>query len=136
VGSRTLIILDTHVLLWWVSGVERLSTKARRAITAALKYGPVHVSAISLFEIATALRRGRLEVTVAPDQMLRDLRALTEVSFESVTADIAQAAGRLGADFPGDPADRLIVCTASLLGASLVSADDRLRNAPGISVIW
>ena len=135
-GSRTLIVLDTHVLLWWVSGVERLSTKARRAIGAALEDGSVHVSAISLFEIATALRRGRLAVSVAPDQLLSDLRALTEVSFEPVTADIAQAAGRLGNDFPGDPADRLIVCTASALGANLVSADDRLRRTPGISVIW
>jgi len=124
------------VLLWWVSGVERLSTKARRAITAALEDGPVHVSSISLFEIATALRRGRLEVAVAPDQLLSDLRALTEISFEPVTADVAEAAGRLGAEFPGDPADRLIVSTASALGASLVSADDRLRRTPVVSVIW
>lgn len=135
-GSRTLIVLDTHVLLWWVSGVERLSTKARRTIAAALEDGPVHVSAISLFEIATALRRGRLEVAVTPDQLLNDLRALTEVSFEPVTADIAEAAGRLDTEFPGDPADRLIVCTASALGASLVSADDRLRRTPAIQVIW
>ena len=135
-GSRTLIVVDTHVLLWWVSGIERLSAKAKRAIASTLREGPVHVSAISLFEIAMALRRGRLEVAMAPDQLLSDLRALTEVAFEPVTPDIAQAAGRLGTDFPGDPADRLIVCTASALGASLVSADDRLRRTPGLSVIW
>lgn len=135
-GGRALIVLDTHVLLWWVSGYERISAPAQRAIRRGSEDRNVHASAISMFEIATALRRGRLELAIPPEQFLADLATLPDVSFAPVTVDIARTAGRLSADFPGDPADRLIVSTAIVLGASLVSADERLRRMPGLAVIW
>lgn len=71
-----MILLDTHALIWWVSGIEPLSAKARRAVADALKRGPVSASAISLLEIATAVRRGRLALGVPIEKWFDDLSAL------------------------------------------------------------
>lgn len=131
-----MIVLDTHVLVWWVSGTGRISSRAARAIRAALRSGPVAASTISILEIATAVRRGRLVLSSSVDQWLDDLRALPEIGFQPLSFEIARKAGALGETVPGDPADRIIVATATLLGAKLVTADERLSKATGIQTIW
>lgn len=131
-----MIVLDTHVLVWWVSSPARLSARARRAVAAALRQGPVFASAISLLEIATALRRGRLALGLAPELWLADLQQLPELRFEPVSAAIAQAAGSFPDSMPGDPADRIIAATAIALRAKLVTADQRLRGTTQLQAIW
>ena len=131
-----MILLDTHALIWWVSGIEPLSAKARRAVADALKRGPVSASAISLLEIATAVRRGRLTLGVPIEKWLDDLSALPELRLEPVSADIARQAGFLGEGMHGDPVDRIIVATARILKLKLVTADSRLRSAEYVQAIW
>lgn len=131
-----MIVLDTHVLVWWVSGASRISPRAARTIRAALRTGPVTVSTISILEIATAVRRGRLAFTASVDQWLDDLRALPEINFQSLNFEIARTAGALGEAVPGDPADRIIVATAAVLGAKLVTADERLSKVSTVQTIW
>lgn len=131
-----MIVLDTHVLVWWVSGAGRLSTRAKRAIDQRSRKGPVVASTISVLEIATAVRRGRLELGAPLDQWLTDLCALPELRFEPVSVAIAQLAGSFADPTPGDPADRIIVATARTLRAKLVTADDGLRASPHVPVVW
>lgn len=135
-GSQQVIVLDTHALVWWFTGAPGLSARARRTIQSAARQGPLVASAISVFEIATAVRRERLKIGVSLDQWLRDLRTLPELRFEPVTADIAQLAGTLDRSLPGDPADRIIVATAMTLQAKLVTADDRLRRLRQVDTVW
>lgn len=131
-----MILLDTHVLVWWVADVARLSARARREIRGAMRKGHVAASAISLFEISTAVRRGRLVLSVPAEEWLADLRLLPELRFEPVSAQIAQVAGSFGEAVPGDPADRIIAATAIALDLKLVTADERLRRAPRLQAVW
>jgi PIN domain nuclease of toxin-antitoxin system len=135
-GNEPVILLDTHALVWWVSGIEPLSPKARRAIADALKHGPVHASAISLLEIATAARRGRLALTMPMDAWLDNLGLLPELRLEPVGADVARHAGSLGEEVHGDPVDRIIVATARILDLRLVTADPRLRGSGLVQAVW
>jgi len=130
------ILLDTHALVWWAADAARLSARAKRAIGAAEREGHVAASAISLFEIATAIRRGRLVLEAPPEQWLTDLRLLPELRIEPVSAEIAEIAGSFDEKFSGDPADRIIAATAVALGLQLVTADARLRRAPQVQAVW
>jgi len=130
------IVLDTHALVWWAVGDRRLSARALRAIRGAAKDGAVFASTISVMEIATALRRGRLTLSIPLGQWLADLRALPELRFEPVSAEIAALAGSFDGAMHGDPANRIIAATARSLGARLVTADERLRGLPDVVTVW
>jgi PIN domain nuclease of toxin-antitoxin system len=49
---------------------------------------------------------------------------------------IAVKATQLGDNFPGDSADRVIVATAILESASLVTKDSRIRDYPAVTSVW
>lgn len=131
-----MIVLDTHAVVWWLTQAPGLSTAARRAIQRNAGRGEVVVSTISVLEIATAVRRGRLQFTVPLGQWLADLRSIPELRLEPVSAEIAAVAGGLPEPMHGDPADRLIAATAIGLGVPLVTGDDRLRANPALRTIW
>lgn len=135
-GIESLILLDTHVLVWWLTESPGLSNAAKRAIRRHSGPGEIVVSAISVLEIATAARRGRLQFTVPVEQWLSDMRCIPQLRLEPISADIAALAGSLVDPMHGDPADRMIVATATVLGVPLVTADERLRSLPALTTIW
>ena len=131
-----MIVLDTHALVWWFTGAPGLSARAKRVIRSATRQRQLVASAVSVFEIATAVRRERIKFAVSLEQWLKDLRALPELRLEPVTGDIASLAGTLDQSLPGDPADRIIVATAMTLHARLLTADDRLRQSQKVETVW
>jgi len=131
-----MIVLDTHVLLWWVNDSSTLSKPARKAIDASVKTKSVHVSCISSWEIALLVERGRLRLALDVRDWLCRCEALPFLTFVAVNNAIAVESVRLP-DFPhADPADRIIAATALSLGAALVTKDDKLRNYPHVKTIW
>ena len=76
--SMPVTVLDTHAAVWWMSDHAKLSPKAKRAIQASISAGDLVMSAASVLEIATLVRRRRLELTRElgewPD---RDVRLVT-----------------------------------------------------------
>jgi PIN domain nuclease of toxin-antitoxin system len=93
-------------------------------------------STISVFEIATAVRRGRIALACPLDQWLSDLAQLPELRFEPVGFGIARRASTLPDSAPGDAADRIIAATALELRGKLVTADKRLAAIAGLEVVW
>ena len=123
-----MILLDTHVIIWFRSGDRRLGPHARREIDGALQGGGAAVSAISFWEVGMRVQKGRLNLSLDLDVWRR--RQLEQGLVEiPVDGEIAARAGLLP-DVRGDPADRLIVATA-LEGHRLVTADRQLLHWPG-----
>jgi PIN domain nuclease of toxin-antitoxin system len=135
-GNESLIVLDTHVLIWWITGTAKLSTKARKSLAGASSTTPAVASTISVLEIVTAVRRGRLQFSVPIAQWLSDIRTLPELCFEPVSLQVAQLAGSLGDQMHGDPADRLIAATALILGGTLITADEKLLTNRQLKTLW
>lgn len=131
-----MILLDTHALVWWLNDPARLPARVRRAVPKRPAPRSLGVSAISLFEFATLVRRGRIQLQSSLDAWLRNLELLTEVSVLPVTAGIAARAGTLADTLPGDPADRIIVATALDEQLRLVTGDARLRKSGLVETIW
>lgn len=132
-----MIVLDTHVLLWWASGLDtQLTPAARKAIGKQLDGGRIVVSSISAWEIAMLVARGRLALSVDTSEWLALVDEIEAIEFMPVDNEIAMKSVELPGDFHKDPADRLIVATARKLGAPLVTADEKIRQWPHLRTIW
>ena len=84
-----MIVLDTHVWVWWVAGQPSLSPAAARAIDAAVADRSVHVSSISAWEVALLVQRGRLELTMDVADWVASCEALPFLDFVPVDNRIA-----------------------------------------------
>lgn len=132
-----MIVLDTHTLLWWVSGNRnQLSVKAARAIDREMKDGRIMVSSISSWELAMLLERGRLSLSTDLGQWLSTVSQIEPIQFVPVDNKIAVASVNLPGNFQKDPADRIIVATARILAAPLVTADEKIQAYPHVRTIW
>ncbi len=80
--------------------------------------------------------RGRLVLTMDTTAWIAMSESLPFLEFVPVDNRIALRAVSLPKGAPRDPADRLIVATALVLGAPLVSADGQVRKTEGLRVIW
>jgi PIN domain nuclease of toxin-antitoxin system len=130
-GTRLagLVVLDTHVWLWWVDLPRRLSGTATRTIEAAERVG---VAAMSVLELAELFERGRIRADVSSRAWVR--AALAAVEPLALTPEIALAAAQLR--FVDDPFDRVIYATARAEGAKLVTRDERIRAFDPSIALW
>ena len=131
-----MIVLDTHALIWWVNGDAQLSGPARLAIEAAQQDGRVLVSAISFWEIAMLVERGRIALAMDLDQWLLAVQGLGGVEVLPVTAQVAIQSANLPGEFHRDPADRMIVALARGLNAPVITADQKIQRYAHVHWVW
>ena len=131
-----MIVLDTHIWLWWVGNPEKLSEKATAAINNAIKKDGIAISSISTWEIALLIEKGRLQLTLNVRDWVRKTESLPFVRFTPVDNMICLRSVSLPGTFHPDPADRVIVATAILNGSSLVTKDEKIRSYPFVKTVW
>ena len=114
------LLLDTHILLWWLSGSRRLHAQARKAIA---NSGRAFVSAATVWEITIKIALGKLEFlgNVEEQLMLNNFLPL------AITVPHAAAAGALPAHH-SDPFDRMLIAQAKIESLTLMTHDVRLRD--------
>jgi PIN domain nuclease of toxin-antitoxin system len=117
------VLLDTHVAIWLATADDSLGKRSRTLIDVAVQKGTAKISAISFWEIALLIERGRLK-TMLPAEELRSRLLQSGIAEVSLSGEIALHSTRLA--LHSDPADRFIAATAVSEGATLVTADDRL----------
>ncbi len=124
-----MILLDTHALLWRDQGLPRLGPQARQAADRALREGCLAISAVSFWEAAVLVERGRVELDKPTEVWRRELlqSGLIEVPLDGRIA--ITAIGLPG--LHGNPADLFIAATAIIKEARLITADRRLLNWSG-----
>lgn len=124
-----MLLLDTHVLIWSVSGDERrLGRRTRSLLTRAESRGELRVSALTLFEITALHTQGRLTLRQPAERWIRDALDLTGVRIVELSYDAAVDAGSIPRSRLEDPIDRLLVAAARQLDAMLVTSDAKILN--------
>ena len=113
------LLLDTHVLLWWLGASDKLSASAGAAIDS--QQAEVTVSVATAWEISIKQAKGRL---TAPDGLEE---ALADSGFRPLPIGLrhARLAGRLP-EHHRDPFDRMLVAQAQLEGLTIVTRDPRI----------
>lgn len=117
------LLLDTHVLIWWLQDSDRIRARARAAIEDGAN--EVYVSAASAWEIAIKAGRGKLHVPPTVGRWLP--RELERNGF--LALPIALLHALTVADLPphhSDPFDRILLAQAKVEGMHLVSADEQM----------
>ena len=118
-----MIVLDTHVLIWAVDGDTRLGPTARATIDEAGRTDRIAVSAITPWEIALLVEKGRLRLGCDVGTWIDTALGLPGVHLLPIEPAIAIDSVRLPGSFHADPADRLILATARYCRAPLFTAD-------------
>ncbi len=121
-----IILLDTCALIWWTLDPDRLSAKARRACDSIIKRGAL-VSSVSFWEIGIKIKKKKLEAGISLREYLRRVQSMGTMTIVPVDENIWLASVELDWDYP-DPADRVIVCTARMHKASIVTSDEIIRE--------
>ena len=131
-----MIVLDTHVWLWYLNDPQRLSKTAADAVNRTMTENGVYISSISVWEVALLVQKGRLAFTMELSDWIAHSEALPFVNFVAVDNGIAMKAVTLPGSLHSDPADRIIISTARHLGAELVTKDRRIRGYPYVETVW
>lgn len=131
-----MILLDTHVWVWWMSNPDILSEPAKKAVDEALENGPALVSSISVWEVALLVAKNRLQLTMDVTDWIAKAERVPFVRFIPVDNTIALRSVTLRGLLHDDPADRMIIATALNKDAAIVTKDKRILRYPHVETIW
>jgi PIN domain nuclease of toxin-antitoxin system len=116
------LLLDTHALLWLVSG-EKLTDSARTAIRAAASASALYVSPISSWEVATLIRKRRLALNRDAEDWFEGALKIPGIALADLDWLILVRSATLPGVPPNDPADRILISTARRSLLCLVTRD-------------
>jgi PIN domain nuclease of toxin-antitoxin system len=123
------ILLDTHILVWWRTDRARLEPAQAQVMSELEERGePVAISAITLWELAKMVHRGRLSIERPLGAWLQEIEDNPLIRIVPITAAISVLSAQLEEGFHKDPADHIIVATARYFGVPLITADSRIRS--------
>jgi PIN domain nuclease of toxin-antitoxin system len=122
-----LLLLDTHCWLRAQLGlIQKLSRAALEAIRSAESDGNLRVSVISIWELAMLEQRGRVALPMNVRTWVDQALSKPGIAVAQLTPEIMIESVHLPGEMHGDPADRMLVATARVQGATLLSKDEQL----------
>jgi PIN domain nuclease of toxin-antitoxin system len=130
----TLILLDTHALLWWALDPAQLSAEAA-GVVAEMEERGGFASAISIWELGVKVQRGKLELGLSIDEFARRVERSAIVELVPVDTTIWLRSLALPWEHR-DPADRVIIASALLKGVPLLTRDAIMHEFDGVQCVW
>ena len=130
-----MVLLDTHIWLWWLLEDGSLSTSERHALEKLALQKSLAISWVTIWETEMLERKGRVSLKPNFQSWIEAATHPDIVTVLPVDSAVVLAQRELPETFHGDPADRLIVATSKLSGYQLVTHDQRIVNS-GACKIW
>ncbi|MDT8427983.1 MAG: type II toxin-antitoxin system VapC family toxin [Pseudomonadales bacterium] len=131
-----MVLLDTCAIIWDALDQSQLSSKAKKAIDRADQNNALVISAISIWEIAMLVKKGRIKIETTAAHFLNLYLQSRNVSVIQISPEIAELSTHFGSDISNDPADRLIAATSIIHNAQLVTADQKLIDSELVDTLW
>ena len=125
--QNDLLLLDTHCWLWAQLGLTQLLSRAAlQAIRSAESEGNLRISVISIWELAMLEKRGRVALPMNIRTWVDQALSKPGIAVAALTPEIMIESVHLPGEVHGDPAGRMLAATARILGATLLTKDERL----------
>lgn len=128
-----MIILDTHIWVWWVQNDSRL-TKQQRQLLQDYESDVLGISILSCWEVAKLVEKNRLVIPLAIDKWLEAALAYPGVQLLNLSLPIVIDSTQLS-NFHNDPFDQLIVATARFYNCPLLTVDAKILNYPDVKTL-
>lgn len=128
-----MIVLDTHIWIWWVNDSSQLSEQYKQWIQDYQPQG-LGISIISCWEVAKLVEKNRLVLSIPVDEWLKTALAYPGVRLLDLTVPIVVQSTQLSG-FHNDPADQIIVATAKVYDFLLLTADGKILNYTGVKTL-
>ena len=129
------LLADTHAIIWWLDAKRNLSRAQSRALARVSATEPLLVSDISLWEVATLFEMGRIKLGLPVRDWLERAAAAPLVQRIGISPAVAAEVASLPSSFHRDPADRIIVASARVHGATLITSDRRIIDSGLVTTI-
>jgi PIN domain nuclease of toxin-antitoxin system len=126
-----MILLDTHIWIWWVSDNEERLTSRHRELIQQYQSQGLGVSVISCWEIAKAVEKQKLGLSCGVNEWLNLALAYPGIRLIDLTVPIVIESTQL-VGFHRDPGDQMIVATARVLKCPLLTADQKILEYPDV----
>ena len=131
-----MVVLDTHVWLWWLHDPSKLSGSALSLIEMMQNKNSLLISAISVWEVAVKVQLGKLTIPMDIHSWFEMAKQYPGFTFEPLTPQDAIASTQLPGDFHKDPADRIIISLARRHGIPLITCDRKILDYPHVDTVW
>ena len=125
-----MIILDTHIWIWWVNESPRLTEKQKQIIKENQVNG-LGVSVISCWEIAKLVEKKRLILSMPVEEWLEKASTYPGIKIINLSIPILVKSTQL-TGFHNDPADQIIVATSKVKNSKLLTADNKILDYSGV----
>jgi PIN domain nuclease of toxin-antitoxin system len=129
-----MIVLDTHIWVWWVHEDAQLTQQQKAWIQEHEEQG-LGVSAISCWEVAKLVEYQRLTLPCPVAEWIEQALAYPGMQLLHLTPRIAVESAQLPGTFHRDPADQIIVATARVYDCPLLTADDKILRYPHVKLL-
>ncbi|MBF0179129.1 MAG: type II toxin-antitoxin system VapC family toxin [Magnetococcales bacterium] len=123
--SSGILLLDTHIWIWWVEQDPRLPTALQEKLDE--HEGVLAVSAVTIYELITLVRKNRIALNQPADAWIERATRGADIEIIPLDGSIAEQAGNLPFHH-GDPMDRLIMATAICRNTLLASMDSQFPH--------
>jgi PIN domain nuclease of toxin-antitoxin system len=128
-------LLDTHTWIWWNIRPAALSKKVRQTIQEGA-YEELLISAISVWELSKLIEKKRLKFSCDGKQWIDQALDMPRLRLIPLSPEIAWQSSTLPRPFHDDPADQIIVASARMEGATILTIDRLIQGYPHVRSLW
>mgnify|MGYP001560631278 CR=1 FL=1 len=128
-------VLDTHILIWWLFGSDKLPSRYAELLAGIEKTGDqVGLSVISLWEILKLHQSGRITLKTSIDAWIESVEFDPFFRILDIDSRTVLESERLGQGFHKDPADRFISACTRIHGARLLTCDEQIIRSQAVAI--
>ena len=129
-----MILLDTHIWVWYVDESDRLTERHREVIATHVDDG-LALSILSCWEVAKLVEYDRLDLDMPVKEWIEQALAFPGIRLIELTPQIAVASTQLPRPFHRDPADQIIVATARTYDVEILTVDRKILNYQHVKTV-